>query len=137
MDRFVHRRPGGLGADVEIRRARVQAGDLDDLVHQPQPLVAAEIQVRTASVAVERSELENLAWPRLFGNANPIELEIGIGKAGFLLRRAQALPQRNFFGIGEGVHPSTLAHIPESAYRPRAAAPVGMAASTVVSRMTG
>ena len=37
--------------------------------------------------------------PALFGNANPVELEIGCGKGGFLLRMAQAFPQRNFLGI--------------------------------------
>ena len=50
-------------------------------------------------VAVQPDELNDLQWERLFGNANPVELEIGTGKAGFLLRRAQAYPQRNFFGI--------------------------------------
>lgn len=35
----------------------------------------------------------------LFGNENPIELEIGCGKGGFLLKQAKAHPERNFFGI--------------------------------------
>jgi tRNA (guanine-N7-)-methyltransferase len=52
-----------------------------------------------SSIAVEPGELENLDWERLFGNANPVEVEVGTGKAGFLLRRAQAYPQRNFLGI--------------------------------------
>ena len=51
------------------------------------------------SVAVEPTELLDLSWERLFGNPNPVELEIGTGKAGFLLRRAQSHPDRNFFGI--------------------------------------
>ncbi len=50
-------------------------------------------------VAVELSELEDFDWQRLFGNPAPVELEIGTGKAGFLLRRAQAHPQGNFLGI--------------------------------------
>lgn len=54
---------------------------------------------RPARVALEAHELEGLTWERLFGNERPVELEIGVGKAAFLLRRAQALPQRNFFGI--------------------------------------
>jgi len=48
---------------------------------------------------VRLEDLENLSWSRLFGNDNPVEVEIGIGKGGFLLRRAQRLADRNFFGI--------------------------------------
>lgn len=50
-------------------------------------------------VAVTLEQLEGLNWPALFGNENPVELEIGVGKAGFLLDRARRWPQRNFFGI--------------------------------------
>ncbi len=38
-------------------------------------------------------------WPSLFGNANPVELEIGIGKGTFLTDQAKARPDTNFFGI--------------------------------------
>jgi len=50
-------------------------------------------------VAVDLAELEGLTWRAIFGNDRPVELEIGTGKAGFLLRRAQAHPERNFLGI--------------------------------------
>jgi tRNA (guanine-N7-)-methyltransferase len=50
-------------------------------------------------VAVELSELEDFEWERLFGNTAPVELEVGTGKAGFLLRRARAHPERSFLGI--------------------------------------
>lgn len=50
-------------------------------------------------VAVDLSELEEFDWQRLFGHPAPVELEVGTGKAGFLLRRAQAHPERNFLGI--------------------------------------
>jgi tRNA (guanine-N7-)-methyltransferase len=51
------------------------------------------------AVAVSPAWLEDFRWERLFARPGPIELEIGTGKAAFLLRRAQALPQRNFLGI--------------------------------------
>ncbi|MBU0637592.1 MAG: tRNA (guanosine(46)-N7)-methyltransferase TrmB [Planctomycetes bacterium] len=50
-------------------------------------------------IAVELAELEDFDWGHVFGNTNPVELEIGSGKAGFLLRRARARPERNFFGL--------------------------------------
>jgi tRNA (guanine-N7-)-methyltransferase len=40
-----------------------------------------------------------LDWDALFGNANPVELEIGIGKGTFLTEQARARPEVNFFGI--------------------------------------
>ena len=46
---------------------------------------------------------ESLATPvdfsAMFGNDNPVELEIGCGKGGFMLRTARAHPERNFLGI--------------------------------------
>lgn len=35
----------------------------------------------------------------LFGNDRPVELEIGCGKGGFLLRQAKTHTERNYFGI--------------------------------------
>lgn len=51
------------------------------------------------SVAVDPRELEGFRWERLFAVSQPVELEIGTGKAAFLLRRARAHPERNFLGI--------------------------------------
>lgn len=38
-------------------------------------------------------------WAVLYGNANPVELEIGMGKGTFLTEQAKARPETNFFGI--------------------------------------
>ena len=54
---------------------------------------AAAIEVSTESLG-EPAELGGL-----FANGGPIELEIGCGKGGFLLRQAQAHPDRNYLGI--------------------------------------
>jgi tRNA (guanine-N7-)-methyltransferase len=40
-----------------------------------------------------------LNFAELYGNANPVELEIGMGKGTFLTEQAKARPDVNFFGI--------------------------------------
>jgi tRNA (guanine-N7-)-methyltransferase len=40
-----------------------------------------------------------IVWKNLFGNVNPVEIEIGIGKGTFLTDRAKANPQVNFLGL--------------------------------------
>ncbi len=40
-----------------------------------------------------------LVWSEVFGNGNPVELEIGSGKGTFLTEQAKARPDVNFFGI--------------------------------------
>ncbi len=50
-------------------------------------------------VAVELAVLKDFSWAALFARPAPVEVEIGTGKAAFLLRRARARPERNFLGI--------------------------------------
>lgn len=38
-------------------------------------------------------------WTEIFGNPNPVEVEIGFGKGAFLLALARNHPERNFFGV--------------------------------------
>ncbi len=38
-------------------------------------------------------------WTTLFGNSNPVEIEVGFGKGMFLLSAATTRPDVNFFGI--------------------------------------
>ncbi|MEZ6140037.1 MAG: tRNA (guanosine(46)-N7)-methyltransferase TrmB [Zavarzinella sp.] len=40
-----------------------------------------------------------LVWEQLFGNNNPIEIEVGFGKGLFLLNNATQHPEKNYFGI--------------------------------------
>ncbi len=40
-----------------------------------------------------------LNWPTLFGNANPVEIEVGFGKGLFLVTAGAANPARNYFGV--------------------------------------
>lgn len=45
------------------------------------------------------SILGKIDWSQMFGNDNPVELEIGIGKGLFLTYAAKAQPDHNFLGI--------------------------------------
>lgn len=40
-----------------------------------------------------------LDWGQVFGNANPVEIEVGFGKGLFLVNSGASQPERNFFGI--------------------------------------
>jgi tRNA (guanine-N7-)-methyltransferase len=40
-----------------------------------------------------------LDWRQVFGNANPVEVEVGFGKGLFLVNAGQGRPATNFFGI--------------------------------------
>lgn len=48
---------------------------------------------------LELQESEPLCVEALFGNSNPVEVEIGCGKGRFLLERAAQYPGVNFLGI--------------------------------------
>lgn len=40
-----------------------------------------------------------IVWRDLFGNPNPVEIEVGFGKGLFLVTNGTAHPERNYFGI--------------------------------------
>lgn len=44
-------------------------------------------------------ERGRIAWPEIFGNDHPVELEIGSGKGTFLVAIAEAKPEHNYVGI--------------------------------------
>lgn len=52
-----------------------------------------------ASVMVEDPKAQRGAWKQLFGNENPIRLEIGCGKGRFILENARRNPDINFVAI--------------------------------------
>lgn len=51
------------------------------------------------SLVLEPPPVGIVSWRAIFGNDQPVEMEIGTGKAAFLLRRARAHPEINFLGI--------------------------------------
>ena len=51
-------------------------------------------------VSVKSEDLKGkIDFVRIFGRSGPVHIEIGTGKAAFLLNQAQAQPQDNFLGI--------------------------------------
>lgn len=56
--------------------------------------------IDATAIALPPETFAGPADPRtVFGNDYPIEMEIGCGKGGFLLRQAQAHPERNYIGV--------------------------------------
>lgn len=43
--------------------------------------------------------IEPIRWGELYGNDNPVEIEVGFGKGLFLVTNGAAFPERNYFGI--------------------------------------
>jgi tRNA (guanine-N7-)-methyltransferase len=57
-------------------------------------------ELNVEGVGVDADSLPRpIGWRDLFGNEQPVELEIGMGKGTFLTEQAKARPQTNFFGI--------------------------------------
>jgi tRNA (guanine-N7-)-methyltransferase len=57
-----------------------------------------ELNVDGIGLTVE-SLPKPIIWSELYGNENPVELEIGSGKGTFLIEQARSRPEINFFGI--------------------------------------
>jgi tRNA (guanine-N7-)-methyltransferase len=54
-------------------------------------------------------ELEDLLdWNIVFGNSNPVEIEIGCGKGKFIIQSARENPDTNYFGIEKSVKFSNI-----------------------------
>ena len=48
---------------------------------------------------VKNPESNKGKWSKVFGNNNPIEIEIGCGKGNFIIENALTYPDKNFIGI--------------------------------------
>lgn len=59
----------------------------------------AEGVIRERRFVIKRPEDQKGCWRQVFGNKNPIYIEIGMGKGRFLLSMAKAHPDINFVGI--------------------------------------
>ncbi len=59
----------------------------------------AETSASDPDAIVSASRLTEIHWPALFGNTNPVEVEVGFGKGLFLVSSGEANPHVNYFGI--------------------------------------
>ncbi len=59
----------------------------------------AEQEVQENSRVIQNAEEKKGHWAEFFGNHNPIYVEIGCGKGGFLTKSAATEPDVNFIGI--------------------------------------
>ena len=72
----------GRGQRSEVRGQKAEVGTPPDLTSDLCPLPS-----------------DPLNWAALFGNPNPVEVEVGMGKGLFLLTAATARPDTNFLGV--------------------------------------
>lgn len=66
----------------------------------------AEEEIEQSPYVVQEPEGKKGHWNEFFGNANPIEIEVGMGKGKFIMELAQNNPQINYIGIER--YPSVL-----------------------------
>ena len=59
----------------------------------------AEETIAASPYVVQDPQAQKGRWDQLFGNANPIEIEVGMGKGKFIMDLACAHPDINYLGI--------------------------------------
>ena len=59
----------------------------------------AEEAIAASPYVVQEPEREKGQWSARFGNKNPIEIEVGMGKGRFIMELAQSHPKLHFIGI--------------------------------------
>ena len=59
----------------------------------------AEDSIKASHYVVQEPKNQRGRWAEQFGNDNPIEIEVGMGKGKFIMELAQAHPEINYIGI--------------------------------------
>lgn len=59
----------------------------------------AEHEIQAHAAVIKRPEDQKGCWKQVFGNNNPIRIEIGMGKGRFILNMAKEYPDINFIGV--------------------------------------
>lgn len=66
----------------------------------------AEDEIENSPYVVKQPETKKGHWNQVFGNDNPIEVEVGMGKGKFIMELAGKNPHKNYIGIER--YPSVL-----------------------------
>ena len=59
----------------------------------------AEEEIAASPFVIQEPEKNRGRWNEVFGNNNPIEIEVGMGKGKFIMELAAAHPEINYIGI--------------------------------------
>ncbi len=59
----------------------------------------AEEQIAESSYVIQNPQENKGRWAQVFGNANPVVIEVGMGKGKFLMELAASNPDINYVGI--------------------------------------
>ncbi len=59
----------------------------------------AEEAIASSPFVIQEPQNRRGAWNQVFGNENPIEIEVGMGKGRFIMELAQKNPHINYIGI--------------------------------------
>ena len=59
----------------------------------------SEEAIALSPYVVQEPEKQKGCWHNLFGNANPIAIEVGMGKGRFIMELAKENPDWNYIGI--------------------------------------
>jgi tRNA (guanine-N7-)-methyltransferase len=66
----------------------------------------SEEEIANSPYVIQNPENKKGLWKEVFGNENPIEIEVGMGKGRFIMELAQKNPNINYVGIER--YPSVL-----------------------------
>ena len=79
---------------MRIRRKK----HLEERVSQASDvLIVADMDIKNVNIAIENKQYFD--YQKLFGNNNPVEMEIGCGKGSFIVQKAKQNPNVNFIAV--------------------------------------
>ena len=59
----------------------------------------AEETIAASPYVVQEPKMQKGRWEEVFGNKNPIYIEVGMGKGRFIMELARLHPENNYIGI--------------------------------------